>query len=761
MPVLREQRRYITEGSVAAVRPATAMSGGFEALAEASARLSASSARMMGELAQDEATALAQSVRLDEDGNPHFLGGEDQRRRMGQVASRAFDATIRRRMGARIADQVRVVVEDARNQNPDNPDGFARDTRAALEGMRSTIPDEYVGVFQDSALEMTTRYGGQVGYAAGQRDRSRAADDFRSALLVAHETASGRALAGDMTGARAAMAELDGLGADLEEQGIVSPFDRLKARRTVEASIMVGTLHARGRTEDWSVEQFEAARLGLLRGDPAFTEGFPDRETQLQAAREMSPMVTHMDREARVQAEAARDSTATRLVLGGAADNTKPNRERLDAVLANVAGRPLTAEDWLNGAVQHDAVWSQMHASGMPAESLLGAFRMVGRGNVSPEQAEIAHRMWRELRHGRSPDGGPSDIAAHVDPDAVGVLEVMDAYMASAGLSPEAAFERARDMVAAGVDPEILSARLRDQTFSLGWFGGTHEFGAVTPDTARAALRGGVRAAVQHHLDSVPSRDELDRLTRVAELIVTSGAVSKVEDAIKMVVEQARHTAVETEFIYGGPGQGQRARSEFAPERHYVLPSERTILGMSVGGPNVDWFRGWTQDEIRRAVPGAMPEGRDLQPGRDYLLEPDLRATGRPEYFVMAAPDGDGIFQSVLDDDNRRVVLRPHDAWSAVAAAHEDRAKIDALVARARKLEEVTPTEMAKWLRDARRSLGDEAVKPVEERRSPLEVLRSVGIAATAMGILILQAIIEEGAVDHRYIFTEPGLPHD
>lgn len=671
MPVLayQQQTRGAQPGAIARIE-APRMDEGrtWGRVAELVSRSTAEVARTLASAEEEKAVAWATQavINADESGIPQIPARETAW--VSAAARRAADDTIRQRMEVRFGRELENRLEQARDRNQYDPQGFGAEANAIVNGFISSVPEAFRGAVGDFAESAAGQIAGRIGYNAGQLQRSNANADWRVASERFFSEAERLGIVDDEGGALAQLAEAEALGASLIAQQIISPLEYQKTLSTMRALHAAGDLQR--QAADMPLDELDATVNGLMLGtDQKLAARFPTPEGRRAVARVLSTLLGRRRAASAAAAKETKERIDVSAYLAGGMDATKKAAETGDVAVARVLGQggAVTAEFWRKGGMSDAVAWSAVSRSGIMPESMATAFRQVARGVVPVEEAEAVFRAWRELSDGYAPDGSAVRMIGQVPDAANGLMMQVEALTTSGGLSFEEAWIQARQVEV--IDDEALFGRM----VSAGAIDA--EAGArLSPDTIGRATRAYLTEKLSDDLGVAVGRDTSNLAHSLFQRVMSAPGVDA-GDAYTLVLKQMEHRYPPSVFLAEGRGWA-------APETLYrvasdpVHPFGETAYGavmdiheafiQPMGGEKIarvePWFNGWARARLKSI-------GVEGGPGKDWWLVPTGADRARPDYKIMTVDAATGIPAPAFLPSGDIAVLSPFAAWQAANTA--------------------------------------------------------------------------------------------
>lgn len=653
MPVLRDTQRAgaVRPGGVVRASGAEAQAQSFAALAAGAGQVAGQAARAMAQASEEEAVALATAAVFNVDANGVPQIPEDNALRMGTITRKAYDRTLQQRYRQRLSVSLEGKLNEARDRNQTDLAGFQAESEAIIAGFGGTVPDEYRGFYEDEAVRLSGDIASRIGWGQGQLDKRNAGADFAVMSSRTNERITSLALANDTGGALALIADLEATGAGLIATGAADAHDVERAVNAAKGRLAWGEMARRITREEWSGDQMAEAQEALRTGSSEeLNAAFPDQDSRLWAATQLSILEGDANAKATAAAKAADLARDIRLIKSGAMEGTKKEQEIFDLALARDIGSdvPLDPGHWTAGYITDKQTWATIRKAGFLPLSLKQAFTQFENGGIKdPRQMQNVYQMWLELSEGRAPDGSPSDLGGKIPERAARALELTRLYTETTGDLTQG-YQKARELLAQPFDREILFQRMAGfGERSVSGAGGILSFGSdgvlpkgTTADGYDGAVRAYLRDRLTDDIGETPSYD-LRRATHLFEALVMGGADE--DDAYGRVKTHMELRSPETSAIYT-PSAGFARRSAFAPEKLYAHPDDPGVWGRTVKGRK-SWFENWMAKE---AFPGIAEETgiplEDLEIGVNIGLAPITEDPSQPRYRVWIDTDGDRAF---------------------------------------------------------------------------------------------------------------------
>lgn len=758
MPVLRQRVRVqpnLAPGSVVRAGPSP-----FLALAsqesERLARRAADYSRALAAGAEEEGLALAKRATFSESPNGTPQLPNVQLDRMGSIMRGSFNGAIEEQFVHQLRSSLKLQIGDAQNANLNDMDAFFVDAQERISRMAEDVPDGMEGVFQEIASAALADGGVSIGRRQGQNaiDNARSrfpamVDDFTASIrqmIIGGDEEAGVALSQNVGWIDAVGSEIltDGQKQKFKEQII---FDTGEARMNVALDV-----------ENLSPPELQELQARLLAGDEQLGQffqranGAPDPEMMRKAAGRVSQFLGRANERQTQATKAFKLAASAQNVRDGTAENTKENREILDAELSGAlslrdatgAARGIQWQDWIDGQMsddqRHTAV-AMVKKTGMIPPSLRQALNRM-ENVTDPAEMHSGFLLLRDLDEQANSNGVVTSFLGEAGEKTQAIYQLASLMHGDGDPSQDSVAQAMAKVFAIEGEPwndELLAGELnRDQSFTAG-------NRKLKPENAGGVVAGLVNEAVFEDQDIEPLEAERGEAASLFQTFIRAG--SNFESAMQLTKQSIANRHVDSKFMAGS------RRSAFAPEKHFVAPGPDTIMGALMGGlnvaggsavalsellasspfrvlprgfrPEVDFgsrrilatpFEQMADVGIRDLINGVPdPEVREnlkskgfLQAGRDYRLIPD-RSKGIPPVYtvMMMGPNGPFPLEGVLDVRSQFKALTDLSVDAeALDQARRNRGKL--------LIDDGSPEAEAEWQK-ARRLIGEDRFRGNEK----------------------------------------------
>lgn len=626
MPVLRKRETVNTslnmrpvqarplEGMAAVQRAGQAAEAARGYLRETTAdmtRKAADFARGMAAAAEEEAKALAKAAVFSTGPNGLPQLPPNVTERMGRIARRTYDATIEDRFAHQMQTAIKGQINDARNANMYDLDGFIMDAESRISQMALDIPPGYEGMFQQISSGLMVDTGASIGYAQAQLQQEEAAVSAEQMAIDARSLIVDRIWRGEDEDAQAMIeAEVERIRAARPET--ISPSDKVKMIDDLyyEAGLRRMFRDFGIDENNLSSDQLAALNAALQTGKDERIIGYftrPDANGEPIFDRKMAERAGYKVQEF-MGVASARDAAVTKqaetaftvdAVMAGKGSGTAKEKEAMDIGLGERLGldRPLMPEDW---AAMDDrtrtSVVQAVKDGGFESDSLATYFRTL-EGESDPDALTRGFMLWRDLREQANSKGVVRDLSG-VAGARMGAIFARADNLHAGGTSLDLA---ARDAVAmaeklflqdqnkAWDDRALAAAMNRDRT----WLGTA--FGARIDETnVRDKLAEIVDEIVFPDMDT--TAEERAKAIDMLETHIRIGATAP--DAIEYTRQQQIDRYAESSAM--------GKRSAFAPEVHFPDPPAQSFGELFRGYQTYAKGMGKSVGEVFLEAPNAL-----------------------------------------------------------------------------------------------------------------------------------------------------------
>lgn len=559
--------------------------------------------RIMAQESHDEGTALAKGVvfSLDENGIPQLP--EDLEGRIGRIAERAYDGTVKERMAYQMQTAIRQMVRDAENANLNDYDAFLADATARLDGAAQNLPPELRGMFQQVSTSVVV----DAGLAIGRRNAQTAEVASQNTVIAMAENTAKQVEQLIISGANGSMEAAEAVEADMIRQIEETPdyILPLSAKRELKQRLWAASSWGR-MYNGLNLAELSSGELMDLRrrmenpqaDDPIMEywtlDGLVQFDLMEAAASKVTSLITHRNAQERADQAAQENIMHTRNVRLGRERKSARSTETLDFILGDQLdlGRRMVPEDWLtlDPETRVNAL-AQVKTSGYLPDSLTMLLREV-ENTKDPRKVKGIYDLLRDIRSSPNTTNEIVDMSGDI-PEWLGMtFAIADAFVGSGDMS-DVAMDRAVNMATkmtaedSAWNPMVPSAQNDENLIQTFKASGILERPGLMQSIIQAAIPGGAVVGAQAARDFASgglTKENIREKTRklVYETVFAGIDATEpekqrallqfesllamnndVETALKFTRQSMESNYAETKFF------GNIKRSNLAPEIQY------------------------------------------------------------------------------------------------------------------------------------------------------------------------------------------------